>query len=90
MAKDASLNVRIDSDVKSQAEKVYAQYGMTVSEAVTVFLHKSIMVEGLPFDLRPSIPNKETIEAMAEGDKIIESGKSRFKNASEMFDDLGI
>ncbi len=90
MAKDASLNVRIDSDVKAEAEKVYARYGMTVSEAVTVFLHKSIMVEGLPFDLRPSTPNRETIAAMEEGDKIIESGKSRFKNTSEMFDDLGI
>ncbi len=90
MAKDSSMNVRVDSDVKARAEKVYAQYGMTVSEAVTVFLHKSIMVDGLPFDLRPSVPNRETIAAMEEGDKIIASGKSRFKNASEMFDDLGI
>lgn len=90
MAKDASLNVRIDSDVKSQAEKVYAQYGMSVSEAVTVFLHKSIMVDGLPFDLRPSVPNRETIAAMEEGDTIIERGEGRFKNASEMFKNLGI
>jgi DNA-damage-inducible protein J len=90
MAKDSSMNVRIDSEVKARAEQVYAQYGMSVSEAVTVFLHKSIMVDGLPFDLRPSVPNRETIAAMAEGDKIIASGKSRFKNASEMFDDLGI
>jgi len=35
-------------------------------------------------------PNAETIQAIKEGEKIIEEGKSRFSSAQEMFVDLGI
>lgn len=35
-------------------------------------------------------PKRETIEAMIEGEKILRLGESRFANADEMFDDLGI
>lgn len=62
MAKTSNLNVRVDPDTKSQAEALFSKFGMTVSEAVNVFLHQSIMYGGIPFELR--VPNKETREAM--------------------------
>jgi hypothetical protein len=34
------------------------------------------------------MPNAETLEAIKEGDAIIKSGKSRFRNADEMFREL--
>ena len=66
MAKVANIYVRVKPEIKEQAEQVFESFGMTVSEAVNVFLHKSIMVGGIPFDVRPSIPNAETLEAMRE------------------------
>ncbi len=36
----------------------------------------------------PRIPNEDTLEAMSESEKILKSGKSRFKNADEMFEDF--
>ena len=63
MAKTATMTIRLDPEVKSAAENIYAGYGMTLSEAVNVFLHKSLTVMGLPFDLRPS---PETLAAMRE------------------------
>lgn len=70
MAKTASLNIRLDSEVKKTAESVYSRYGLSLAEAVTVFIHQSCNVGGLPFDLRPSRPNAESIAAMAEANRI--------------------
>ncbi len=55
--KTTSFNIRLDPAVKSEAEKAFAAFGLNLSEAITVFLHKSIMVQGLPFDVRPEPPN---------------------------------
>jgi DNA-damage-inducible protein J len=70
MPKTASLNVRLDSDIKRSAEAVYSRYGLSLAEAVTVFLHQSCNVGGLPFDLRPQSPDAETLAAMAEAERI--------------------
>ena len=45
--KTATLNMRVDPSVKEEAERVYAQFGMNLTDAVNVFLHKSIMEGGL-------------------------------------------
>ncbi|MCL2616169.1 MAG: type II toxin-antitoxin system RelB/DinJ family antitoxin [Defluviitaleaceae bacterium] len=88
MDKVESVSIFIDSEIKSDVEAIYAKYGMSITDAINVFLHTSRNVGGLPFDLRPKSPNTETLEAMAEGDRIIKSGKTRFKNAEEMLREL--
>jgi DNA-damage-inducible protein J len=70
VAKDANLYIRVKPDIKSQAEQIFSSFGITVSDAVNIFLHKAIMVGGLPFDVRSSIPNIETLEAMREVDEM--------------------
>jgi len=66
MTKTASLNIRLNPEIKKTAETVYAHYGLSLAEAVTVFIHQSCNLGGLPFDLRPNIPNAETLEAIEE------------------------
>ena len=66
MAKTASMYIRIDPIVKSDVEAIYGKYGMSITDAINVFLYTSRNVGGLPFDLRPSIPNTETLEAIEE------------------------
>ena len=73
MAKTANLNIRIDPEIKENAEKLYKNFGITVSDAVNIFLHKSLMVGGLPFDMKLSF-NAETEAAMQEA-ALIASGK---------------
>lgn len=65
MAKTANLNIRLDPKLKGNVEKLYSNYGMTLSDAVTVFFHKSIISRGMPFDLREDF-NAQTIEAMED------------------------
>lgn len=49
---------------------MYAQFGMNLTDAVNVFLHKSIMEGGLPFELRQPRFNAETEAAMREAREI--------------------
>ena len=88
MAKTSSMYIRIDPDIKSEVEAIYSRYGMSITDAINVFLYTSRIVGGLPFDLRPSNPNAETMESIKEGSEIIKSGKTRFNNADEMFREL--
>jgi addiction module RelB/DinJ family antitoxin len=50
--KTTNYNVRINPEVKAQAETTFAAFGLNLSEAINIFLHKSIMVHGLPFVVR--------------------------------------
>ncbi|MFU0552079.1 type II toxin-antitoxin system RelB/DinJ family antitoxin [Gardnerella swidsinskii] len=89
-AKTANINVRVTKDVKAQAEELFASFGITLSEAINMFLHKSLMVEGLPFDLKQPEYNKETIAAFKEAKDIL-SGQvpaKRYNSVSEMMDDV--
>jgi addiction module RelB/DinJ family antitoxin len=51
LAKTANLNIRLDPEVKSAVDALYSQFGITLADAVNIFLHKSIMAGGLPFDM---------------------------------------
>ena len=60
MAKTASLNIRIDPDIKRSAEKLFGSFGITVTDAVNMFLHQSLMIGGLPFEVRKPVYNMES------------------------------
>ncbi len=45
------LQVRVDKETKKQASAIYASLGMDLSTAVRVFLRKSILIGGMPFEV---------------------------------------
>ncbi|MEL7568162.1 MAG: type II toxin-antitoxin system RelB/DinJ family antitoxin [Dehalobacterium sp.] len=75
MAKSASMYIRIDPKVKADVEAIYSRYGMSITDAINIFLYESRNVGGLPFDSRPSVPNAKTLAAMQEVEDMI-SGKT--------------
>ena len=90
MAKTANLTIRIDPEIKTQADGILQYLGMTTSEAITLFLRQVVLTRGIPFPIKDPEPNAETLEAIREADEIIKSGNFRYKNAEEMFESLGI
>lgn len=80
------LHVRIDNETKARATEALASVGMSVSDAVRLFLHRVVVDQAFPLELK--VPNKETIQARAEADEIISKRQARFSNATELFDDL--
>jgi len=63
-------NVYLDTNLKEQAKEIYKHYGLSLSEAVNMFLAQSVFSRGLPFEVK--IPNDITLEAM----KDVETGKN--------------
>ena len=53
MPKTATLNIEVDPETKAGAEKLYAKFGITVDDAINMFLRQSLIDGGLPF--RPSL-----------------------------------
>jgi len=66
MAKTAILNIRIDPETKIGAEQLFSKFGITVTDAVNIFLRKSLMVGGLPFEVTQPRYNAETEAAIQE------------------------
>ncbi|MCD8361984.1 MAG: type II toxin-antitoxin system RelB/DinJ family antitoxin [Lachnospiraceae bacterium] len=70
MANLTNFNVRVDSDIKKQCEALYGKLGVNLTTAINVFLRQSLRVGGFPFDVRLEQPNKETVAAMLEAQRI--------------------
>ena len=48
----AQVNFRIDDDVKTEAEALFARLGMNLSTAVNIFIHQALYHRGLPFTVK--------------------------------------
>jgi len=64
MAKTANINVRTESEIKQRIENLYSQFGITVSDAVNIFFHQSLMQGGLPFQMQIPEYSAETLAAI--------------------------
>ena len=57
-------NVYLDADMKTKAKAVFKRYGVSLSDAINIFLTQSVLEKGLPFEMK--IPNDETIKAIED------------------------
>ena len=90
MAKTANINLRIEPSTKAKAEALFSSFGITVTDAINIFLNTSIMEGGFPFQIQQPRYNDQTEVAMQEARDII-AGKIQSKSYStveELFKDL--
>lgn len=66
MANTASINIRMDANLKKQFEAFCADMGMTMTTAVTIFAKKAVRENRIPFEISGDVPNAETQEAIRE------------------------
>lgn len=83
VAATTMVHVRVDEHIKNQATETLASMGLTLSDAVRVFLTRVAAEQQLPFALK--VPNADTRAAMEEARAM---GKVRFASADELIDDL--
>ena len=86
----ATINIRVDDNLKKQSELIFEEIGLGMTSALTIFLKAVVRNNGIPFSLE--IPNKETLKAFKEVDDI-SSGKKKAKKYSSVSDlrkDLGV
>ena len=83
------VSIRMDSDLKAQADALFAELGMNLSTAFNIFVRQSLRDGGIPFEIRTDRPNKETIAAMLEAENIAKDPKVKgYTDLDEMFADL--
>ena len=51
MAKESTMQLRMDSDMKEQVEALYRSMGTSFAEGIRMFAAQSLLVNGLPFQL---------------------------------------
>lgn len=89
MANTTNFSVRMDSDIKKQCETLYGELGVNLTTAINVFLRQSLRVGGFPFDVRLDQPNKETIAAMLEAERIAKDPSVKgYGDLDELFAEL--
>ena len=61
----ANVSIRMDDNLKKQAEDLFNYLGMNLTTAFTIFVKQAIREQGIPFEITREIPNSETISASA-------------------------
>ena len=77
------LHIRVDDDIKEQATQVLAAMGLTVSDAVQLFLRRVVVEQAFPLELK--VPNAETRAAMEESRAMMARRRARLASADEPF-----
>jgi len=66
LAKTATIRARVQPDLKHRVERLFAQLGLSTTEAITLFYRQVDLQQGLPFAVR--LPNAGTVEALQEAE----------------------
>ncbi|MDR1816408.1 MAG: type II toxin-antitoxin system RelB/DinJ family antitoxin [Clostridiales Family XIII bacterium] len=95
MAKTANVFARVEPDVKMQAEAVLFDLGITMSNAISLYLRQIALHRGLPFDVKLPRQAPPAIEALSASqfDAEIEKGLTdvkagRTRKASDVHADM--
>jgi len=84
-----NFTVRLDKQVKADAEKLFNDLGMTLSGAFNIFLHQALLVQGLPFPVRKEPPNRKTLAAMREAIALANDPEARtYTSAADLMQDI--
>jgi len=59
-----TTSIKLDVEVKTKAKEIFKELGITMGEAVNIFLSQVTLHKGLPFEVK--IPNEETRKAIED------------------------
>lgn len=81
MLKTTDVRCRIDEDLKARATEVLNACGLSISDALRLFLRQVVVTQGLPFEVRA--PSQKTARAMQQAREI----RQRFDSVDDMLRD---
>ena len=84
-----NISIRMDTELKAQAEALFGQLGMNLSTAFNIFVRQAVREGRIPFEIRLGRPNQETAAAMREAERIARDPEIKgFADREELFKDL--
>ena len=86
----SAINVNVDAKLKEEATKILKDLGLNMSTFINMALAQVVKKDGVPFEVVNPKPSKELLEALNEGEEIL-NGKIKTKgyhNVRKMFEDI--
>lgn len=84
-----NISIRMDADLKAQADALFNELGMNLSTAFNIFVRQALREGRIPFDISLNQPGRETIAAMLEAEKIAKDPNVKgYDNMEQLFEDL--
>jgi len=71
----ANIQIRISDELKSDAEAIFNDIGISISEAIRLFFKQTVNHGGIPFQLKQKQPNQETLQAFKEAEENLDQLK---------------
>lgn len=86
---DSTLTIRMNRNIKEEAQVLFSELGMDISTAINVFLRQALRTRGFPFEIKTDEPNETTLKAFEEGEKLLaDPNTKRYATVDELFEDL--
>ena len=87
--KTTNISIRMDADLKAQADALFNELGMNLTTAFNIFVRQSLREGGIPFKVKLEQPNKETVAAMLEAERIARDPSVKgYNDLDELFAEL--
>ena len=67
--KNVNVTLRVDEDLKKQAETLFSELGLNLTTAFNIFLRQSVREQRIPFQVSKNVPNAVTLAAMDAAEK---------------------
>ena len=83
-----SVSFRIDTDLKNQADALFANLGLNMNTAFNMFLRQAVREGRIPFDVTTHVPNKETVAAMLESLQLMNDPNTKGYTLEEALEEL--
>ncbi|MEG0125519.1 MAG: type II toxin-antitoxin system RelB/DinJ family antitoxin [Clostridia bacterium] len=84
-----NISIRMDADLKMQADTLFNELGMNLTTAFNIFVRQSLREGRIPFNVSLNLPNAETIAALQEAERIAKDPTVKgYTDLSELFADL--
>lgn len=75
-----NVTIRMDKELKAQADELFSALGLSMSTAMGVFCRQAVRLGKIPFELAADIPNAETLAAIDD--------VNNNRNMSKAYDDM--
>lgn len=84
-----NISIRMDSELKKQADILFEELGMSITTAFNIFVRQTLREGKIPFDISINNPNKRTVAAMLEAERIAKDPSVKgYTDMDELFADL--
>ena len=90
MQKISNINIRVNDDLKKQASDLFEYFGMSLSQAITLFLKQAVNTSSIPFEIKAPQFSDEMMESINEADEMKKHPEKykTYTSVEELVEDL--